>query len=76
MSSFPVSMKYPSNPPGGEKIARSLAGVAPVFHVVWTVPPPQHIHKAEDEAFYVLEGEVDVKRGEETRTAVQPALHV
>ena len=28
--------------------------------------PPQHIHKAEDEAFYVLEGEVDVKRGEET----------
>ena len=28
--------------------------------------PPQHIHKTEDEAFYVLEGEVDVKRGEET----------
>ncbi len=28
--------------------------------------PPQHIHKAEDEAFYVLEGEVTVKRGEET----------
>ena len=28
--------------------------------------PPQHIHKAEEEGFYVLEGEVDVKRGEET----------
>ena len=28
--------------------------------------PPQHIHKTEDEAFYVLEGELDVKRGEET----------
>ena len=28
--------------------------------------PPQHVHKAEDEAFYVLEGEVDVRRGEET----------
>ena len=28
--------------------------------------PPQHIHKAEDEAFYVLEGEVKIKRGEET----------
>ena len=28
--------------------------------------PPQHIHKAEDEAFYVLEGEVTVRRGDET----------
>ncbi len=28
--------------------------------------PPQHIHQAEDEAFYVVEGEVNVKRGEET----------
>ncbi len=28
--------------------------------------PPQHIHKVEDEAFYVLEGEVNVKRGDET----------
>ena len=28
--------------------------------------PPQPIHKAEDEAFHVLEGEVNVKRGEET----------
>ena len=31
--------------------------------------PPQHIHKAEDEAFYVVEGEVTVRRGEETITA-------
>ncbi len=28
--------------------------------------PPQHIHKVEDEAFYVLEGEVNAQRGEET----------
>ena len=28
--------------------------------------PPQHIHKAEEEAFYVLEGEVNVKVGEQT----------
>ena len=28
--------------------------------------PPQHIHKAEDEAFYVLEGEVAVLLGERT----------
>ena len=28
--------------------------------------PPQHIHKAEEEAFYILEGEVNIKIGEET----------
>ena len=28
--------------------------------------PPQHIHHAEEEAFYVLEGEVDIKIGDET----------
>ena len=28
--------------------------------------PPQHIHKAEDEAFYVLEGEINVLLGERT----------
>jgi quercetin dioxygenase-like cupin family protein len=27
--------------------------------------PPQHIHKVEDEAFYVLEGEVGIKIGEQ-----------
>ncbi len=31
--------------------------------------PPQHIHKAEDEAFYVLEGEIKVLVGERTITA-------
>ena len=28
--------------------------------------PPQHIHKTEDEAFYVLEGEINVLVGERT----------
>jgi quercetin dioxygenase-like cupin family protein len=28
--------------------------------------PPPHIHKSEEEAFYVLEGEVNVKIGEQT----------
>ena len=28
--------------------------------------PPQHIHKTEDEAFYVLEGEMNVLVGERT----------
>ena len=31
--------------------------------------PPQHIHKKEDEAFYVLEGEVNVLMGTRTITA-------
>lgn len=30
--------------------------------------PPQHIHKTEDEAFYVLEGEMKVLMGERTIT--------
>lgn len=28
--------------------------------------PPQHIHRAEEEAFYILEGEVDIQVGTET----------
>jgi quercetin dioxygenase-like cupin family protein len=28
--------------------------------------PPAHIHKSEEEAFYILEGEVNVKIGEQT----------
>ncbi len=28
--------------------------------------PPQHIHKTEDEAFYVLEGEINILLGERT----------
>jgi mannose-6-phosphate isomerase-like protein (cupin superfamily) len=28
--------------------------------------PPQHIHQAEEEAFYILEGEVNVQIGERT----------
>lgn len=28
--------------------------------------PPQHIHQAEEEAFYVLEGEINVNLGERT----------
>ena len=31
--------------------------------------PPQHIHKNEDEAFYVLEGEINVLLGERTTRA-------
>ncbi len=31
--------------------------------------PPQHIHKTEDEAFYVVEGEIKVLVGERTFTA-------
>ncbi len=36
--------------------------------------PPQHIHRAEEEAFYVLEGVVNFKRGEETVQATAGAF--
>ena len=36
--------------------------------------PPQHIHNDADEAFYVLEGEVNVLRGEETLHAAAGAF--
>ncbi len=32
--------------------------------------PPQHIHKTEDEAFYVVEGEIKVLVGERTMRAI------
>ncbi len=35
--------------------------------------PPQHTHRSEDEAFYVLEGIVNIKRGEETVQATTGA---
>jgi quercetin dioxygenase-like cupin family protein len=39
--------------------------------------PPQHIHKAEEEAFYVLEGEVGVKIGEQIVRGVRGSfVHV
>ena len=36
--------------------------------------PPQHIHNDAEEAFYVVEGEVNVKRGEETLHAAAGAF--
>ena len=38
--------------------------------------PPQHIHKAEDEAFYVVEGEITVMRGEEELMQAPPGTYV
>ena len=32
---------------------------------LWGDGPPQHIHKTEDETFYVLEGEINVLMGEQ-----------
>lgn len=36
--------------------------------------PPQHIHHAEEEAVYVLDGEIDVKLGDETIHATKGAF--
>jgi quercetin dioxygenase-like cupin family protein len=54
----PITYKATTEGTGG---AYSLLEV-----VVAGEGPPQHIHKAEEEAFYVLEGEVNIKIGEET----------
>ena len=36
--------------------------------------PPLHVHQAEEETFYVLEGELQVRRGEETVDAKAGSL--
>ena len=54
----PITYKATKEDTGG---AYSLLEV-----VVAGEGPPQHIHKAEEEAFYVLEGEVNIKIGEQT----------
>ncbi len=47
--------------------AEETGGAYSLLEVVLTGDgPPQHIHKAEEEAFYVLEGEVNIKIGEQT----------
>ena len=56
--SHPITYKATTEGTGG---AYSLLEV-----VVAGEGPPQHIHKAEEEAFYVLEGELNIKIGEET----------
>ena len=40
-----------------------------IEHTVEGNGPPPHIHAAEEEAFYVLEGELDVRIGERTVAA-------
>ncbi len=47
--------------------AEETGGAYSLLQVVLTGDgPPQHIHKAEEESFYFLEGEVNIKIGEQT----------
>lgn len=45
-----------------------------IEHTVGDDGPPPHIHAAEEEAFYVLEGEINVLIGERTLTATAGAF--
>jgi quercetin dioxygenase-like cupin family protein len=45
-----------------------------IEHTVTGNGPPPHVHTAEEEAFYVLEGEVNVLVGDQTMTATSGAF--
>ncbi len=60
-------IQVPGHPITYKATAEETGGAYSLLEVVLAGGgPPQHIHKAEEEAFYVLEGEVNIKIGEET----------
>jgi mannose-6-phosphate isomerase-like protein (cupin superfamily) len=54
--------------------ADTRGAYALIEHTVGGDGPPPHIHATEEEAFYVLEGEIDVLIGERTVTAAAGAF--
>ena len=60
-------IQVPGHPITYKATAEGTGGAYSLLEVVVAGEgPPQHIHKAEEEAFYVLEGEVNIKIGEQT----------
>ena len=60
-------IQVPGHPISYKATAEGTGGAYSLLEVVVAGEgPPQHIHKAEEEAFYVLEGEVNIKIGEQT----------
>ncbi len=60
-------IQVPGHPITYKATAEGTAGAYSLLEVVVAGNgPTQHIHKAEEEAFYILEGEVNVKVGEQT----------
>jgi mannose-6-phosphate isomerase-like protein (cupin superfamily) len=61
------TIQVPGHPITYKAMKEDTGGAYSLFEViVMGDGPPQHIHKAEEEAFYVLEGEVNVQIGDQT----------
>ncbi len=60
-------IQVPGHPITYKATAEGTAGAYSLLEVVVAGNgPTQHIHKSEEEAFYILEGEVNIKIGEQT----------
>jgi len=55
--------------PGLKASRRSTGGALSVFETSIAGGPPLHVHDREDECFYVLDGELSVRCGEEAFSA-------
>ena len=55
--------------PGLKASRRSTGGALSVFETSIGTGPPLHVHEHEDECFYVLDGELSVRCGDESFTA-------
>jgi mannose-6-phosphate isomerase-like protein (cupin superfamily) len=56
--------------PGLKASRRSTGGALSVFETIIGTGPPLHVHDHEDECFYVLDGELSVRCGGESFSAV------
>ena len=55
--------------PGLKASRRSTGGTLSVFETSIEAGPPLHVHEREDECFYVLDGELSVRCGDDAFTA-------
>ncbi len=55
--------------PGLKASQRSTGGALSVFETSIGAGPPLHVHDREDECFYVLDGEISVRCGDESFSA-------
>lgn len=56
----------PTGDPGLKASRRSTGGALSVFETTIGAGPPMHVHDREDECFYVLDGELSVRCGNDT----------
>jgi quercetin dioxygenase-like cupin family protein len=55
--------------PGLKASQRSTGGTLSVFETTIEAGPPLHVHDAEDECFYILDGELSIRCGGDTFNA-------